>query len=141
MRPALLALPLAILLTCGLVFTGGAMAANASQLGSIGLQVVPTATGELAVLQVPAGSPAAAAGIKPGDLVVQVDDFPLAGSDFVKVVAQHLWGVEGSQVTIHFLRPGEAGRKAVSVRRAAADPKLTVSPAARNAAPHQGEKK
>ena len=141
MRPALLALSLTILLACGQVFTGGAMAAGTSQLGSIGLQVVPTATGELAVLQVPAGSPAAAAGIKPGDLVVQVDDFPLAGSDFVKVVAQHLWGVEGSQVTIHFLRPGEAGRKAVSVRRAAADPKLTVSPAARNAAPHQGEKK
>ena len=107
-------------------------AESGGKLGSVGLQVVPTATGELVVLQVPAGTPAALSGIRPGDLIVQIGDFPLRGSEFAEVVAHHLWGAEGSQVTLHYLRPGEKGRKSATLRRAAADPKLTVSPAVRN---------
>jgi C-terminal processing protease CtpA/Prc len=138
MSAPLLRLSLVILLVCGLSLSGQAMAESVRQLGSVGLQVVPTVTGELAVLQVPAGTPAAAAGLKPGDLIVQVDDFPLGGSNSAEVVAQRLWGAEGSQVTIHYLRPGEAGRKAVTLRRAAADPKLTVSPSVRSNQPGKG---
>lgn len=141
MRRSLRVPVLAILLTCGLAFAGQAMAENSRKLGTVGLQVVPTATGELVVLQVPVGTPAAAAGLQPGDLLVQIDDFPLAGSDFAEVVAQRLWGIEGSQVVIDFLRPGAAGRKSVTLRRTTADPKLTVSPAARNGLPNQGEKR
>jgi C-terminal processing protease CtpA/Prc len=111
-----------------------AAAESGGKLGSVGLQVVPTATGELVVLQIPAGTPAAASGMRPGDLIVQIDDFALAGSDFAEVVAHHLWGMEGSQVTLHYLRPGEKGRKVATLRRSAADPKLTVSPAVRNGA-------
>ncbi|MCM2263806.1 MAG: PDZ domain-containing protein [Desulfuromonadales bacterium] len=107
-------------------------AENAKKLGSVGLQVVPTATGELVVLQVPPNTPAASSGIRPGDLVVQINDFPLTGSDFADVVSHHLWGAEGSQVVIHYLRPGESGRKSATLRRAATDPKLTVTPAIRN---------
>jgi C-terminal processing protease CtpA/Prc len=114
-------------------------AENVSRLGSVGLQVVPTATGELVVLQLAQGTPAARSGLKPGDLIVQIDDFPLAGSDFAEVVAQRLWGVEGSPVVIHYLRPGEAGRKMVSLRRVAADPKLTVTPAVRGKPPAKGD--
>jgi C-terminal processing protease CtpA/Prc len=132
----------ALLLNCSVLLvaalaTGGD---NASRLGSVGLQVVPVASGELVVLQVPAGTPAARADIKAGDLIVQIDDLPLAGSDFADVVAQHLWGVEGSSVTIHYLRPGVSGRKTITLRRALADPKLTVSPAVRNSAPSTGGK-
>jgi C-terminal processing protease CtpA/Prc len=131
----------ALLLGCGLLAAAlAAGAENASRLGSVGLQVVPTATGELVVLQVPPGAPAARADIRPGDLIVQIDDFALAGSDFAEVVAQRLWGVEGSAVVIHFLRPGVAGRKTLTLRRAVADPKLTVSPAVRNGTPPKGEK-
>lgn len=107
---------------------------NDKRLGSVGLQVVPTATGELVVLQVPPGTPAATAGIKPGDLIVRIGEFPLAGSDFADVVAKHLWGPEGSQVTVHYLRPGESGRKSTTLRRGALDPKLTVTPAVHNGA-------
>ncbi len=103
-----------------------------NRLGSVGLQVVPTSTGELAILRVPAGTPAAKAGLRPGDLIVQIDGFPLVGSDFAAVVSQHLWGVEGSSVTIHYLRPGEAGRRSSVLRRVAGDPKLTVSPTVNN---------
>lgn len=113
-------------------------AENAGKMGSVGLQVVPIASGELVVLQIPPQTPAAASGIRPGDLITRIDDFPLAGSDFAAVVSQHLWGTEGSRVTIHYLRPGVAGGKSVTLRRAAADPKLTVSPAVRNGQPQKG---
>lgn len=125
---------------CCLAVPGLATAAEASRkLGSVGLQVVPTATGELVVLQVPAATPAAASGIRPGDLIVQIDGFPLAGSEFADVVSHRLWGDEGSQVAIHYLRPGEAGKKLVTLRRAAADPKLTVSPAVLNGTAPKGQ--
>lgn len=107
---------------------------DGSRLGSVGLQVVPTATGELVVLQVPSGTSAAVAGVRPGDLIVRIGDFTLAGSDFADVVAKHLWGPEGSQVIVHYLRPGESGRKSTILRRGALDPKLTVTPAVHNGA-------
>jgi len=130
---------LGALLVGGLCLPGAAHAAgNASRLGSVGLQVVPVATGELVVVQLPEGAPAARAGLRPGDLLVQIDDFPLAGSDFAEVVAKRLWGEEGSTVTIHYLRPGVVGRKTLTLRRAAAAPKLTVSPAVGNGVPAQG---
>lgn len=131
----------ALVLGCSvLVVTLAAAGEDVSRLGSIGLQVVPIASGELVVLQVPPGTPAARADIKPGDLIVQIDDFPLAGSDFAEVVAQRLWGVEGSSVAVQYLRPGEDGRKTIMLRRAVADPKLTVSPAVRNGASSTGGK-
>jgi carboxyl-terminal processing protease len=132
---------LAVLLAGGLFPPEPSMAENSSKFGSVGLQVVPTSRGDLVVLQVPAGLPAAAVGLKPGDLIVQIDDFPLAGSSFAEVIAQRLWGPEGSQVVIHFLRPGEAGRKSVKLRRVAADPKLTVSPATQDGSSNKGVKK
>ena len=138
MRPILLVPILFSLLACCLASPDWSLAENNSKLGSVGLQIVPTATGELTVLQVPAGTPAAAAAMKPGDLIVQIDAFPLAGSNFAEVVAQRLWGPQGSQVVIHFLRPGEAGRKSVTLRRAAADPKLTISPTIRNGSTKNG---
>lgn len=127
-----------------LILTAGTLSAaekGDSRLGSVGLQVVPTATGELVVLQVPPGTPAAASGIKPGDLIVKIGELPLAGSDFADVVAKHLWGPEGSRVTLQFFRPGEVGRHSVSLQRGAADPRLTVSPSISNGPGGKGVKK
>lgn len=125
--------------------SGTALAAapadNVSRYGSIGLQVVPTATGELVVLQIPPGTPSAASEIRPGDLIVSIDDYPLAGSDFAEVVSRRLWGVEGSSVVLRFLRPGEAGVRTVTLRRAATDPKLTVTPTVHDGAPVKGGKR
>ena len=122
---------LVILLLCAQigVWSGVVRAEGTGRLGSVGIQVVPTATGELAVLQVPVGTPAAAAGIRPGDLIVRLDDHALAGSDFAAVVSKYLWGAEGSRIVVHYLRPGEAGRKSAVLRRVAGEPRLTVSPA------------
>ncbi len=46
------------------------------KFGGVGLQVVPTITGELVVLNVLEETPAAEKGVLPGDLIFQVDDFP-----------------------------------------------------------------
>jgi len=110
------------------LLVGVATAAAEKPFGSVGLQVVPTVNGELVVLGVVAGAPAAAAGLQPGDLIVQVDDFALAGSEFTEVVSRHLWGPVGSSVTIVYLRPGEAGRQTLKLRRAALKQEVEAPP-------------
>ncbi len=79
--------------------------------GGIGLQVVPVSTGELVVLQVVQGAPASNKGLRPGDLIVQVDDKALVGSDFSEIVSTYLWGAPGTSVTLKFMRPGVVGIK------------------------------
>lgn len=117
-----------LLTLIALLFTGLMLASPASLPaaemtgGSIGLQVVPTAKGELVVLNVVPGAPAEIGGLQPGDLIVQVDDFPLAGSDFAEVVPRYLWGPVGGSVTIVYLRPGEPGRHSLTLKRAALNP-------------------
>lgn len=95
----------------------GTLVADEKPHGSIGLHVVPTATGELVVLNVVPGAPAEFAGVQPGDLIVQVDDFALAGSDFAEVVPRYIWGPVDSSVSIIYLRPGETGRHRLTLKR------------------------
>ena len=110
---------------------GAAPEPQGEKFGGVGLQVVPTINGHLVVLHVLPQSPAATGGLLPGDLVFKVDDFPLEGSEFAAVVAEHLWGPAGSRVTLHYLRPGVAGPKTVTLRRANMTPRLTVTPGTR----------
>jgi C-terminal processing protease CtpA/Prc len=102
------------------------------RFGGVGLQVVPTITGELVVLNVLEETPASEKGVLPGDLIFQVDDFPLQGSDFGVVVSEHLWGPVDSQVEIFYRRPGVVGASRVVLKRSSIDPRLTVTPAAQN---------
>ncbi len=90
--------------------------AVAGQVG-VGLQVVPTATGELVVLATIPGSAAEKGGLKPGDLLVEVDGTILAGTVFTEVVRDHLWGEAGTSLQIVYKRPGEAGIKRVKLLR------------------------
>ena len=106
-----------VLIVC--MLAGIAVAAEDNpRYGGVGLQVVPTSRGDLVVLGVVAGSPALAAGLRPGDLIVRVDDFPLVGSDFNEVASKYLWGRVGTKVILHYLRPGVAGARTVTLRRA-----------------------
>lgn len=100
----------------------------AGEFGSVGLAVVPTATGELVVLKVVEGSPAAKAGLQPGDLIVEVDGFVLRGSDFPEVASRWLWGEAGTKVALHYLRPGKTGVQRVTLRRVAIDPQGAEMP-------------
>ncbi|MDY6847889.1 MAG: PDZ domain-containing protein [Geoalkalibacter sp.] len=87
--------------------------------GGVGLQVVPTARGELVVLAVVAGTPAEKQGLEPGDLIIAVDGYPLQGTNFQAVVRELLWGPVGSRAVLSFKRPGVAGVRQVDVVRIA----------------------
>ena len=102
---------------------------------------MPTVDGDLVVLNVLQDAPAAEQGIKPGDMIFQVNDFPLKGSDFGKVVAEHLWGPVGATVDLVYRRPGVAGEKRVTIVRTAIAPKLIVAPTVQDNVPDNGEKK
>ena len=106
--------------------------------GGVGLQVVPTINGDLVVLNVLDNAPADEKGLLPGDLIFQVDDFTLQGSDFGKVVSEHLWGSVGSSVELFYRRPGIAGVSRVVVQRSTIDPRLTVTPSVQNGPSESG---
>lgn len=114
-NPSFLSLYLSLVFT--LLVWPVTLAADEKPGGSIGLHVVPTATGELVVLNVISGAPAQVAGLLPGDLIVAVDDFTLAGSDFAEVVPRYIWGPVGSSVSIIYMRPGETGRHRLTLKR------------------------
>lgn len=121
------------LLVLGLYLAGSPASnvfAEEQAFGGVGLQVVPTITGDLVVLNVLEDAPAAKKGVLPGDLIFQVDDFPLQGSDFGVVVSEHLWGPVGSNVELFYRRPGVAGVSRVVLERSSIDPRLTVTPTA-----------
>ena len=107
--------------------------------GGVGLQVVPTITGDLVVLSVLENAPAANQNLLPGDLIFQVNDFPLRGSNFGKVISEHLWGPVGSPVELFYRRPGVVGVGRVTLQRARIDPRLTVTPTVQNGAANSGE--
>lgn len=119
-----------VLVIAGLLITT-VMAAD-QPFGGVGLQVVPTINGDLVVLNVLENAPAAEQGLLPGDLIFQVDDFRLRGSDFGLVISEHLWGTVGSSVELFYRRPGVAGESKVVMKRSAIDPRLTVTPAVQN---------
>lgn len=68
----------------------------------VGLQL-ERRRGALAVVAVADGSPAAAAGIRPGDLVTAIDGAPTAGMDVLRAT-RLLEGPEGSDVTLTLTR-------------------------------------
>lgn len=90
---------LSLLLILPLSSEGGAF-------GGVGIDGVPRADGTIAVRQLVAGGPAHLAGIKAGDIIVQVDGTPTAGSDFKFIVDRRLRGRAGTQVLILVRRPG-----------------------------------
>lgn len=112
--------------------------AEEAAFGGIGLQVVPTVDGDLVVLNVVKDAPAAEKGLLPGDMIFQVNGFPLNGSDFGKVVSQHLWGPVGASVELVYRRPGVAGERRVTIKRAALAPKLIVAPTVQDNVPGDG---
>lgn len=120
-----------------LTLVGTPLLAADKPFGGIGAQVVPTATGELAVLLVVEGTPAWSQGLRPGDLIVKVDDFGLLGSDFAEVVKKHLWGEVGSSITLHYLRPGKTGVHAVTLQRVPLDTRGVPTPGVKMIVPEE----
>ncbi len=113
----------------------GVTLTHAGNFAGVGLQVVPIATGELVVLRVVEGGPASAADIRPGDLILRVGDFSLAGSDFTEVVTEHLWGAPDTSIVLDYMRPGESGARSATVRRVLMEPKTIETPGVRTLTP------
>ena len=122
-----------VVMLCGVLVV--ACWAGEETFGSVGLQVVPTINGDLVVLNVLQGTPAAGKGMLPGDLIFQVDDFTLKGSEFGKVVSEYLWGPVGSSVELFYRRPGIAGVNRVVLQRTTIEPRLTVTPTMKQGVP------
>ena len=129
----------ALVLVISLVWLAVPVPAEEAAFGGIGLQVVPTVDGDLVVLNVVDDAPAAEKGLLPGDMIFQVNGFLLKGSDFGKVVSQHLWGPVGASVELVYRRPGVAGERRVTIKRAALAPKLIVAPTVQDNVPDDDE--
>lgn len=130
----------AALLVALLLWQSTPALAAGREFGGIGVQVVPTAVGDLVVLRVVEAAPATAA-LQPGDLIVEVDGFVLAGSDFAEVVPKRLWGAPGSSVKLKFRRPGVAGVQEVTLQRVPMQPGASQAPAVQMLKPAEGSEK
>ena len=83
----------------------------------VGLQVAPTQPGEVVILAVLDRSPAQEVGLRPGDLILQIDGQPLRGTDFNQITQNLLRGEGGTRVTIVYQRPGVSGTFSVTAER------------------------
>ena len=126
---------LLLIVTLVFLFITSSLYAADKGFGGIGAQVVPTASGEVVVLQVVGNAPASAAGLRPGDLIVKIDGKSLKGLDFKTVTREYLWGFVGDPVQIAWLRPGEAGEKVARLVRVKIDPELLKNPGVRMITP------
>jgi carboxyl-terminal processing protease len=73
----------------------------------VGIWVRRTADGVLRIESVQSGSPAARAGLEPGDVLMEVAGLPVAGRT-VADVADALWGRPGTNVTVRVEHNGHA---------------------------------
>ena len=80
--------------------------AGAAGFGGVGIDGVPRPDGTIVVRQLVLGGPAHLAGIRNGDIIVQIDGTPTRGSDFKFLVERRLRGRAGTPVRLKVKRPG-----------------------------------
>ena len=78
------------------------------EYSGVGMSFYNNADGVLEVVQVYRNSPAKAAGMQPGDIILEVDGKPYAGSQSSEAAA-NIRGQEGTDVTITYSRDGVVG--------------------------------
>ncbi|MDO4551963.1 MAG: S41 family peptidase [Bacillota bacterium] len=82
------------------------MIATTGELEGVGVTVTPSEDGNILVLAPVDGSPAARAGIRPGDLIVAVDGTEYSG-DTINAAVSAMRGPAGTGVELTVLRDGE----------------------------------
>jgi carboxyl-terminal processing protease len=87
----------------------------------IGAEVTTNSNGQVIIVAPIDGSPAQAAGVKPGDIIVKVDGVDMTGLSLGDVVSKVL-GPAGSQVTITLQDPKTGADRDVNITRA----KITI---------------
>jgi carboxyl-terminal processing protease len=88
---------------------------SSSSFGGLGLEVQPSEGAVRVVAPMP-DSPAARAGLAPGDLIVRVDDKPLAGLPLAEAI-ERMRGQPGTPVSITIQRAGTPREFTVSLTR------------------------
>ena len=84
--------------------------------------------GDLVLVDVWEGGPAAAAGLRQGDVVVAIDGVPVAGKVAREAFKRQLHGAAGGRVHLTVLRPGEGFHKMeVDLTRSAFPPRQNPS--------------
>ncbi|NPC58344.1 S41 family peptidase [Caenimonas soli] len=86
-----------------------------SSFGGLGLEVEPSEGAVRVVASMP-DSPAARAGLAPGDLIVRVDDQPIGGLPLAEAI-ERMRGQPGTPVSITIQRAGTAQEFTVSLTR------------------------
>lgn len=118
-----------------LLLPGIAGAAAPAPEGTLGFSAFPLfdaaqagSRGDLALLDVWEGGPAAAAGLRQGDVVVAIDGVPAAGKAAGEAFKEQLHGAVGGRVHLTVLRPGEGFRTMeVDLTRSAFPPRQNPS--------------
>jgi carboxyl-terminal processing protease len=87
----------------------------------IGAEVTTNSTGQIVIVAPIDGSPAQAAGVKPGDIILKVNSTDVTGKSLSDVVGMVL-GPAGTQVTLTLQDPKTGATRDVSITRA----KITV---------------
>ncbi len=88
---------------------------SSGSFGGLGLEVEP-GDGVVRVVAPAPDSPAARAGLKPGDLIVRVDDRPLQGVPLAEAIAR-MRGEPGTPVSVTIRRAGREDEFTVSLTR------------------------
>lgn len=86
------------------------------KFGGVGI-VISVKEGELTVIAPIDGTPAAAAGIKAGDKIIQIDDESTVNMSITEAV-ERLRGQIGAEVSLTIERPGRAQTFSVTIKRA-----------------------
>lgn len=94
---------------------GSESGGSGGSFGGLGLEV-EAREGAVGVVAPMPGSPAARAGLQRGDLIVKVDDQPLAGVPLADAIAR-MRGQPGTPVSLSIRRAGTAGEFTVSLTR------------------------
>jgi carboxyl-terminal processing protease len=86
------------------------------QFGGLGIEVTME-NGFVKVVAPIEDTPAARAGVKPGDLIVRLDDKAVKGMSLAEAV-KHMRGKPGSDITLTVVREGEAKPLKITITRA-----------------------
>ena len=95
--------------------THGERSDSGGSFGGLGLEI-QSAEGAVRVVAPMPGSPAERAGLAPGDLIVRVDDQPVAGLPLAEAIAR-MRGQPGTPVSITIQRAGTAREFTISLTR------------------------
>jgi carboxyl-terminal processing protease len=93
-------------------------AAVQGKLNGIGVEIIQSSNHQTVVLAPVDGSPAQQAGVRPGDVILQVDGYPVSGLSLNHISAK-MSGAAGQAVALTVSNPSDGRRREIKIVRAA----------------------